>query len=43
MRSQQNRDERYDATTIWLHWLTVGLIAVLWALGETADWAPRIA
>ena len=42
MRSPQNRhDEHYDATTIWLHWITVGLIAVLWVLGETADWAPR--
>jgi cytochrome b561 len=42
MRSPQNRhDNHYDATTIWLHWITVGLIAVLWVLGETADWAPR--
>ncbi len=32
---------RYDPTTIWLHWATVGLIAVLWIIGQTADWAPR--
>lgn len=31
----------YDATTIWLHWTTVGLIVVLWIIGETADLAPR--
>lgn len=32
---------RYDRTTIWLHWATVGLIAVLWVIGQTADWVPR--
>jgi cytochrome b561 len=32
---------RYDLTTIWLHWATVGLIAVLWVIGQTADWLPR--
>jgi cytochrome b561 len=32
---------RYDSTTIWLHWLTVGAIIVLWVIGRTADWAPR--
>jgi len=32
---------RYDPTTIWLHWTTVGLIAVLWVIGQTADWVPR--
>lgn len=31
---------RYDPTTIWLHWTTVGLIVVLWIIGQTADWAP---
>ena len=34
-------NEHYEATTIWLHWTTVGLIALLWVIGETADWAPR--
>jgi cytochrome b561 len=32
---------RYDPTTIWLHWTTVGLITVLWVIGQTADWVPR--
>ena len=31
---------RYDPTTIWLHWTTVGLIVVLWAIGQTADLLP---
>lgn len=31
----------YDRTTIWLHWTTVGLIVVLWAIGQTADLLPR--
>ena len=33
--------ERYDATTVWLHWITVILIAVLWGIGQTADLVPR--
>jgi cytochrome b561 len=32
---------RYDATTIALHWLTAGLVVLLWIIGQTADWAPR--
>ena len=32
---------RYDPTTIWLHWITVGLIVVLWVIGQTGDWFPR--
>lgn len=32
---------RYDRTTIWLHWITVGLIVVLWTIGQTADLLPR--
>jgi cytochrome b561 len=32
---------RYDPTTIWLHWTTVGLIVVLWSIGQTADLLPR--
>jgi len=27
----------YDRTTIALHWATAGLVAVLWASGQTAD------
>lgn len=41
MQRSNARDERYDRTTIWLHWATVGLIAVLWVIGQTADWVPR--
>jgi cytochrome b561 len=33
--------DRYDTTTIWLHWTTVGLIVILWTIGQTADWLPR--
>lgn len=32
---------RYDPATIWLHWMTVGLIVVLWVIGQTGDWFPR--
>lgn len=32
---------RYDPTTIWLHWLTVGAIVVLWLIGQMAEWLPR--
>ncbi len=44
MRSQAPRESdagRYDPTTIWLHWTTVGLIVVLWTIGQTADLLPR--
>ncbi len=41
MQCSDARDESYDRTTIWLHWATVGLIAVLWVIGQTADWVPR--
>jgi cytochrome b561 len=34
-------DERYDPTTIWLHWAMVVLIVILWVIGMTADWLPR--
>lgn len=42
MRSRRKQDDgRYDSTTIWLHWATVGLIAVLWVIGQTADLFPH--
>ncbi|MBN9007549.1 MAG: cytochrome b/b6 domain-containing protein [Rhizobiales bacterium] len=41
MQRSDGHKERYDRTTIWLHWATVCLIAVLWVIGQTADWAPR--
>jgi len=33
--------EHYDVTTVWLHWITVILVAVLWVAGQTADLIPR--
>lgn len=33
--------QRYDTTTIWLHWTTVGLVVVLWIIGQIADLLPR--
>ncbi len=33
--------QRYDARTIWLHWLTAGLVISLWCLGQSIDWFPR--
>jgi cytochrome b561 len=29
---------KYDRTTISLHWITAGLVVVLWIIGQTADW-----
>jgi len=40
-RTRNSSDRHYDPTTILLHWITVGLIAALWVLGQTADLAPR--
>ncbi len=34
----RSKDIRYDIPKIWLHWMTVGLIAALWVIGQTADW-----
>jgi len=33
--------ERYDPTTVWLHWITVALIVALWVIGQTGDLVPR--
>ena len=30
----------YDRTTISLHWITAGLVVILWIIGQTADWFP---
>lgn len=39
--------DRYDITSIRLHWLTALIVVVLWCLGQTIDWfgqgVPRIA
>jgi cytochrome b561 len=40
-REHAQSDQRYDLTTIWLHWLTVGLVAILWILGQVTGWLPR--
>lgn len=32
---------RYDAATIWLHWISAMLVFGLWALGQLADSFPR--
>lgn len=32
---------RHARTTIVLHWLTALLVAALWCIGQTVDWAPR--
>ena len=32
---------RYDTPTIALHWATALLVALLWAIGETIDFAPK--
>ncbi len=31
----------YDPATIWLHWTTVGLIAIFWVIAQSDDWLPR--
>lgn len=30
----------YDPATIRLHWATAVLVALLWIIGQTADWIP---
>jgi cytochrome b561 len=32
---------RYDRMTIRLHWVTAGLVVLLWVMGQTADFFPR--
>ncbi len=41
MHSRRSNSERYDPTTIWLHWTTVGLIVVLWGIGQMTDLVPH--
>ncbi|MGH8202890.1 MAG: cytochrome b/b6 domain-containing protein, partial [Steroidobacteraceae bacterium] len=31
----------YDRLSIVLHWLTAGLVVVLWTLGQTIDFFPK--
>lgn len=39
--AQTRRDEHYDAATVWFHWSTVALVAILWTLGQVTGWLPR--
>lgn len=39
--SEPPSDQRYDSTTISLHWVTAILVVVLWIIGQTADWIPN--
>jgi len=32
---------RYDGFSIFLHWITAGLVVILWTLGQTIDWFPK--
>jgi cytochrome b561 len=32
---------RYDSVSILLHWLTAGLVVILWTLGQTIDFFPK--
>ena len=32
---------RYDGRTIWLHWLTAGLVVSQWVGAQVIDWFPR--
>jgi cytochrome b561 len=41
MKRLDTVDERYDATTVWLHWITVALVVALWVIGQTGDLFPR--
>ena len=41
MKAPDSNTQHYDPTTIWLHWTTVGLVVVLWVIGQTADLLPR--
>ena len=33
---------RYDRRSIVLHWVTAALVGLLWALGQTIDWFPKV-
>ncbi len=32
---------RYDGVSILLHWLTAGLVVILWTLGQSIDFFPK--
>ena len=31
----------YDRRTIWLHWVTAGLVVAQWSVANVIDWFPR--
>jgi cytochrome b561 len=33
--------QRYDPTTVWLHWVTFAFVVALWVIGQTGDLVPR--
>lgn len=39
--NQVDRAQRYDTTTVRLHWISAGIVMTLWALGQTIDYFPR--
>jgi len=39
-RTAATRDLQYDPVTIALHWASAALVALLWLIGQTVDWAP---
>jgi cytochrome b561 len=41
MRTRDRTDGHYDPVTIWLHWATAALVAILWIMGQTIDFLPR--
>ena len=41
MKDSGTAAQQYDTTTVWLHWITVGLVVALWLIGQTADLLPR--
>lgn len=40
-RSVKTSGTVYDRTTIALHWVTAVSVAILWIIGQTADWIPH--
>jgi len=32
---------QFDPVTIWLHWSTAALVAILWAIGQVTGWLPH--
>ncbi|WP_246504731.1 cytochrome b [Microvirga antarctica] len=41
MSAEMNSKLSYDRVTIGLHWATAALVALLWVMGQTADFFPR--